>query len=68
MNLVRFYRGEEADDQGRWLKDYWSWDYDRLEGIHDYIQQMFPLARPVFSTPAHPRWTTRGWQHFAVIP
>jgi hypothetical protein len=44
MDLVRFYRQEEPDDHGRWLHDYWSWDHDRLEAVHNYIQLMFPLT------------------------
>jgi hypothetical protein len=46
LNLARFYRGEEADEQGRWLRDFWSWSHHLLEGVHDYIQFMFPLTEP----------------------
>lgn len=44
MDLVAFYRGEAPDYQGRWLRDIWGWDDDRLEARHDYIQVLFPLA------------------------
>jgi hypothetical protein len=44
--LLRFYRLEGADARGRTLADVWSWDAARLEGVHDYIQWLFPLPEP----------------------
>ena len=41
--LVRFYRGEDTDGAGRSLREIRSWDARRLEGVHDYIQWLFPL-------------------------
>ena len=41
--LVRFYRGEGTDGAGRLLREIRSWDARRLEGVHDYIQWLFPL-------------------------
>ena|SRR5437660_10556579 len=53
MDLVKFYRGEAPDGQGRWLRDYWAWDHERLEAQHDYIQWMFPLVeRSAFNSRA----------------
>lgn len=40
--LVQFYRGQQADSAGRWLRDIRAWDATRLEHIHDYIQWLFP--------------------------
>jgi hypothetical protein len=53
MNLVDFYLGNAPDYQGRMLRDIWTWDQDRLEQIHDYIQVLFPLPEPsMFSSRA----------------
>ena len=41
--LVRFYRGEDTDSEGRLLREIRSWDARRLESVHDYIQWLFPL-------------------------
>jgi hypothetical protein len=46
MNLLDFYLGVAPDYQGRMLRDIWTWDPDRLEQIHDYIQVLFPLPEP----------------------
>jgi hypothetical protein len=44
--IVEFYRGERPDYLGRWLRDLWGWDNDRLEMIHNYIQVLFPNEQP----------------------
>ena len=41
--LLHFYRGEGEDDVGRRIADVWQYSLDDLEGIHDYIQWLFPL-------------------------
>jgi len=42
--LVAFYEGTGTDDRGRRLDDIWTFSHDELEGVHDYIQWLFPLA------------------------
>jgi hypothetical protein len=44
--IVRFYSHESTDDRGRSLRHIWGWDHGRLEGVHDYIQWLFPLREP----------------------
>ena len=44
--IVTFYRHESTDDRGRSLRQIWGWDHARLEGVHDYIQWLFPLREP----------------------
>jgi opioid growth factor receptor-like protein len=44
--IVRFYRHEAPDDRGRMLREIWTWDDDRLERVHDFIQWLFPLREP----------------------
>ena len=41
--LLQFYRGEGADESGRRIGDVWRYSVDELEGVHDYIQWLFPL-------------------------
>jgi hypothetical protein len=52
--LLRFYRLEGPDARGRLLSDIWTWDAGRLEGVHDYIQWLFPLAEPSAFNPDAP--------------
>jgi len=44
--LLDFYRGQANDVEGRFLKDIWTWDDDKLEAVHDFIQWLFPLPEP----------------------
>jgi Opioid growth factor receptor (OGFr) conserved region len=52
--LLRFYRLEGPDAHGRTLPEIWAWDAVRLEGVHDYIQWLFPLAEPSAFNPQAP--------------
>ena len=52
--LLRFYRGEGPDAEGRLLRDIRAWDARRLEGVHDYIQWLFPLRAPSAFNPDAP--------------
>ena len=42
--LLQFYRGFGTDDRGRTIEDIWGFTHDDLEGVHDYIQWLFPLG------------------------
>ena len=52
--LLRFYRLEGPDSHGRTLPEIWAWDAARLEGVHDYIQWLFPLTEPSAFNPRSP--------------
>ena len=52
--LLRFYRLEGPDARGRTLPEIWGWDAARLEGVHDYIQWLFPLPEPSAFNPQAP--------------
>lgn len=41
--IVRFTAGRGTDHRGCSLRQIRGWDDARLEGVHDYIQWMFPL-------------------------
>jgi hypothetical protein len=55
--LLRFHRLEGPDARGRTLSEIWTWDASRLEGVHDYIQWLFPLAEPSAFNPDAPLLT-----------
>lgn len=44
--LLRFYRGDGLDSEGRRFDEILGWDDRLLEGVHDYIQWLFPLDEP----------------------
>jgi hypothetical protein len=44
--LVKFYRGEGRDSEGRLLSEIWGWGNQELEDVHDFIQWLFPLPEP----------------------
>jgi hypothetical protein len=51
--ILDFYRGAGSDQRGRFLQEILDWPDDELEGTHDYIQWLFPLAeRSGFNTSA----------------
>ncbi len=41
--LIPFYLGEDTDSEGRTLTEIQSFDHQKLELVHDYIQWLFPL-------------------------
>ncbi len=43
--LIQFYLGEASDSEGRYLRDIRAWNHARLEGVHDYIQWLFPTRQ-----------------------
>ena len=48
--LTAFYLGQGSDASGRMINEILSWNDKKLEGIHDYIQWLFPLQeRSAFS-------------------
>ena len=65
--VVAFYSGGR-DTEGRTLEDLWSWSDDRLEGVHDYIQWMFPTVQPSGVNPFAPLVTRQTIQAFATNP
>jgi hypothetical protein len=66
--LERFYRGGGADSAGRSLDDILAWDERLLEGIHDYIQWLFPLDEPSAFNSDAPLVTPSDRVRFAADP
>jgi hypothetical protein len=52
--LLRFYGGNGTDDRGRTIEKIWGFSHDELEGVHDYIQWLFPLAERSGFNPGAP--------------
>lgn len=52
--IIRFYAGQCPDSEGRMIDDILSWDYDRLEYMHDYIHWLFPLNEESWINPDAP--------------
>jgi len=44
--LIGFYRGTSPDRAGRTIDQIWAWTDSELELVHDYIQWLFPSAKP----------------------
>src|SRR5262245_42205008 len=63
--IVTFYSGG-LDDAGRTLDDILGWSDDDLELMHDYIQWMFPTARPSAVNPSAPLVSAETARAFAA--
>ena len=64
--LLRFYAGTGTDDRGRRLADIWRFSMDDLEGVHDYIQWLFPLAEQSAFNPGAPILDAESIEQFAT--
>ncbi len=42
VELIRFFRNEESDSEGRMLEDILKYSSDEIEHRHDFIQWIFP--------------------------
>ena len=63
--IVAFYRGGR-DAAGRTLAGILSWNDDRLEAVHDYIQWVFPTRQPSGVNPDAPLVTDGTAAAFAA--
>lgn len=53
-NLIAFYRGSEANNNGVTLDQILNWDDGQLEAVHNFIQWLFPLGTPSGPNPTAP--------------
>src|SRR5690348_461837 len=65
--LVTFYAGGR-DSEGRTLEQILEWSDDLLEGVHDYIQWLFPTRQPSGVNPAAPLVTDETVRMFLNDP
>jgi hypothetical protein len=63
-SIVSFYSGGR-DDHNRTLEAILAWPDDRLEGVHDYIQWVFPTDVPSGVNPFAPLVTQQTAEAFA---
>ncbi len=68
MGLVSFYRDGDVDDAGRTFEEVLAFDNDQLEGIHDYIQWLFPLPEQSSCEPDAPTLTAADLETFRSDP
>jgi hypothetical protein len=66
-DVVSFYSGGR-DAAGRTLDAILSWDDDRLEAVHDYIQWLFPTRQPSGVNPLAPLITKAAVETFERDP
>jgi len=65
--IVAFFSGGR-DIRGRTLEAILSWEDDRLEDVHDYIQWVFPTRQPSGVNPMAPTVTTDTVRAFEDDP
>ena len=65
--IVAFFGGG-TDDRGRTLAAILTWDDDRLEAVHDYIQWLFPTRQPSGVNPFAPLVSDETVAAFARDP
>lgn len=53
-HLVRFFRGQSPDSEGRYFSEILNWPNFNLEHFHDYIQWVFPLKERSMFNPHAP--------------
>ena len=68
ISLVPFYLGLGHDNKSRMIDDILSWDSERLENIHDYIQWLFPLQEKSASNSLAPILTKEEVSEFRSNP
>ncbi|MGA8345099.1 MAG: opioid growth factor receptor-related protein [Candidatus Sulfotelmatobacter sp.] len=66
--IIAFHSGTEADHRGRYLHEIQQWTDDQLEGVHDYIQWLFPLPEPSGFNLAAPVLNRESIQEFRARP
>lgn len=66
--LLDFHRGTGTDHAGRRREEILAWGPERLEGVHDYIQWLFPLPEPSGVNPHAPLVQPRTAAAFAEDP
>ena len=67
-DIVDFYRGSGTDHRGRTIDQLWTFDQDELEGVHDFIQWLFPTDRPSAFNPWAPVLTAESILGLGALP
>jgi hypothetical protein len=62
--LIRFYREEVTDSEGRWIYEVWEQSDEWLESTHNFIQWLFPLMEGSLYNPDAPVLTVEDCEVF----
>lgn len=65
--LIDFYLYDGPTKTGHRLEQIWAWPNSKLEGVHDYIQWLFPTDEPSNFNPDAPLLDGTDLQAFRVI-
>ena len=68
LNIIPFYRGQEANNNGVTLDQILSWDDDRLERVHNFIQWIFPTDIPSAHNSTAPVLDRLTYYQFRIDP
>ncbi len=63
-DIVLFYLSQKPNFQGRMIDEIWSWDYQKLEYVHNYIQWLFPTLGKSRFNPTVPTLNSETIQAF----
>jgi hypothetical protein len=66
--LLPFYLSRGMDSRGRTIDEILKWDDKRLEGVHDYIQWLFPLPEKSAFNPEAPLLEPKIVEEFRTNP
>ena len=66
--IIDFYRGYKVNSCRHQLSDIWTFSFQRMEQVHDYIQWMFPLDEPSNHNPEAPILTKEDIEEFKRSP
>jgi hypothetical protein len=67
-DIADFYRGTGTDHRGRTIDQVWAFDHRDLEGLHDFIQWLFPTDRPSGYNPWAPVLTAESIAALRGLP
>lgn len=66
--IIDFYRGYEDTECRHHLSDIWTFSFQRMDDVHDFIQWIFPLDEPSAHNPDAPILTREDINEFANDP
>ena len=61
--IIEFYEGN-PNKNGDLLEDIWNFNKIQLEGIHSYVQYLFPITEPSYFNRASPKLTDEDISEF----
>ena len=65
MNFLSFLEGTSTDVLGRTIEEIWDYNDEEIEGVHNFIQFIFPTNQKSASMPGVPILTTQDIEAIA---